>query len=127
MTGYGESFSGIWLAGAGKDLGAPIPVHIADQLRGRRFSTFDKFREAFWVAVGHDPELSGQFNLGNQDLMKNEYAPFVKKSDKAGLRVRNELHHKIPISEGGEVYNIDNISVVTPKRHIEIHSKKVGK
>ncbi|WP_412179161.1 HNH endonuclease signature motif containing protein [Yersinia aleksiciae] len=63
---------------------------------------------------------------GNQELMKNEYAPFVKKSDKAGQRVRNELHHKIPISQGGDVYNVDNINVVTPKRHIEIHSKKGG-
>ncbi|WP_145594904.1 S-type pyocin domain-containing protein [Yersinia aleksiciae] len=126
VTGRGQSVSGIWLAGAGKDSGVPIPAHIADQLRGRRFSTFDKFREAFWLAVGHDPELSGQFNPGNQELMKNEYAPFVKKSDKAGQRVRNELHHKIPISQGGDVYNVDNINVVTPKRHIEIHSKKGG-
>ena len=60
------------------------------------------------------------------DLMKNGYAPFVKKSDKSGKRVRIELHHKKPISQGGDVYHIDNINAVTPKRHIEIHSKNGG-
>ncbi|WP_338137100.1 HNH endonuclease signature motif containing protein [Yersinia bercovieri] len=99
---------------------------MADQLRGRRFSRFDKFREAFWVAVGHDPELSGQFKLNNQNLMKNGYAPFVNKSDKVGKRVKIELHHKKPISQGGDVYDIDNINAVTPKRHIGIHSEKGG-
>ena len=127
MTGYGESFSGIWLAGAGKDLGAPIPVHIADQLRGRRFSTFDKFREAFWVAVGHDPELSGQFIVSNRERMKVGKAPKTRKIDSTGQRTSFEIHHVKFIKDGGEVYDIDNSRILTPKRHMEIHSKNRGR
>ncbi|OVZ77422.1 S-type pyocin domain-containing protein [Yersinia kristensenii] len=126
VTGRGQRVVGIWLAEAGKGLGVPIPTQIADKLRGRTFSSFDRFREAFWQEVANDPELAGQFKPSNIDLMKNGYAPFVKKSDKAGKRVRIELHHKNPISQGGDVYHIDNINAVTPKRHIDIHSKNGG-
>ena len=44
VTGKGEDIFGIWLAGAGKDLGAPIPSQIADKLRGKEFGC-RSFRE----------------------------------------------------------------------------------
>ncbi len=44
--------------------------------------------------------------------------------DSVGGRARFELHHETPISEGGEVYDIDNMKIVTPKRHIDIHKGK---
>ncbi len=59
VTGQGEWIFGIWLAEAGKEQGAAIPAQIADKLRGMKFSSFDRFREAFWRAVANDPELSG--------------------------------------------------------------------
>ncbi len=124
VTGHGEPVSGTWLAGAGKDLGAPIPAHIADQLRGRRFSSFDTFREAFWEMVGHDPELSGQFNNTNRLGMLDQLSPFSPKSEHVGGRTKYEIHHIKPINQDGAVYDIDNLRVLTPKRHIEIHSKK---
>ncbi|EPJ8533470.1 hypothetical protein PWM41_000215 [Providencia rettgeri] len=34
------------------------------------------------------------------------------------------MHHDNPISEGGEVYDMDNLRVTTPKRHIDIHRGK---
>ncbi|WP_261369167.1 S-type pyocin domain-containing protein [Yersinia mollaretii] len=127
VTGHGEPVSGTWLAGAGKGLGAPIPAHIADQLRGRRFSTFDKFREAFWEMVGHDPELSGQFNKMNQVEIRNERAPYTPTREQVKGRKKYEIHHVKFIKDGGEVYNIENLRVMTPKRHINIHSKNGGK
>ncbi|MDN0112016.1 S-type pyocin domain-containing protein [Yersinia mollaretii] len=127
VTGHGEPISGIWLAGAGKDLGAPIPAHIADQLRGWWFSSFDTFRGAFWEMVGHDPELSGQFIISNRERMRASKAPKARKIDSMDLRTSFEIHHIKFIKDGGEVYNIDNLRVVTPRRHIEIHSKKGGK
>ncbi|EOM1918670.1 HNH endonuclease, partial [Shigella sonnei] len=41
--------------------------------------------------------------------------------DVAGKRTSFKLHHEKPISQNGGVYDMDNISVVTPKRHIDIH------
>ncbi|MGE8060544.1 HNH endonuclease signature motif containing protein [Pseudomonas sp. NPDC089547] len=31
------------------------------------------------------------------------------------------LHHVIPISENGSVYDVDNLRVVTPAAHHDIH------
>ncbi|WP_072083955.1 HNH endonuclease signature motif containing protein [Yersinia bercovieri] len=100
---------------------------MADQLRGRWFSNFDKFREAFWVAVGHDPELAGQFNIVNKVEMINYRAPYPPAIEKVGGRKKYEIHHIKFIKNGGEVYNVDNLRVMTPKLHVSIHSKKRGK
>ncbi|WP_095055158.1 S-type pyocin domain-containing protein [Pseudomonas sp. Irchel s3b2] len=121
VTGVGEDVSGVWLAGAGTGLGAPIPTRIADQLRGKSFSSFDTFRKAFWMAVGSDAELASQFNDSNKARMLEGMAPRAKAIDTVGKRRSFELHHGIPVSEGGEVYNIDNLSAMTPKHHIGTH------
>ncbi|MGM7812323.1 S-type pyocin domain-containing protein [Yersinia enterocolitica] len=124
VTGQGEWIFGIWLAEAGKEQGAAIPAQIADKLRGMKFSSFDRFREAFWRAVANDPELSGQFIPENVTLMKHQRAPRARFVDTVGKRRSFEIHHVKQISDGGDVYNVDNLHVITPKRHIEIHSNK---
>ncbi|EGX6965409.1 S-type Pyocin family protein, partial [Vibrio alginolyticus] len=121
VTGKGEDIFGIWLADAGKDLGAPIPSQIADKLRGREFSSFDAFREGFWYAVGEDQTLLNQFSRANQRLIKRGRSPFSLPSEQVGGRQRYELHHKEEIQYGGEVFHVDNLCVLTPKRHISIH------
>jgi hypothetical protein len=121
VTGRGQDIDGVWLAGAGSGLGSPIPKGIADQLRGREFRSFDAFREAFWRAVAANPELSGQFVPDNIQRMKNGYAPKARRQDHIGKKRSFELHHVDQVSEGGEVYNIDNLRVTTPKNHIDIH------
>lgn len=121
VTGQGQDVTGIWLAGAGKALGSPIPSQIADQLRGREFSSFDDFREAFWVAVSADAALSSQFNDSNRSRMAEGLAPRARFADTVGKRRSFELHHETPISKGGEVYNVDNIRAMTPKHHIDTH------
>ena len=126
VTGSGQEVSGNWLDPASKEQGAPIPSQIADKLRWRTYSRFDRFREAFWIEVGNDAELVKQFNQQNMANFKKGKSPFVVKVDRAGGRKRFELHHVKPISEGGAVYDMDNIRVLTPKRHMEIHSKKRG-
>ena len=45
------------------------------------------------------------------------------KGNRVGGRVKYELHHVDEIQHGGEVYNVDNLRVVTPKKHIDIHKK----
>ncbi|WP_235895332.1 HNH endonuclease signature motif containing protein [Yersinia vastinensis] len=108
---------------AGKGLGARIPSQIADKLRGQEFSSFDKFRAAFWEEVSKEPSLAIQCKSGNLGNIKNGKAPSPRESEQIGSRVKYELHHVKPISDNGAVYDIDNIKVLTPKRHIEIHKE----
>jgi len=120
-TGFGQPVSGNWLGAASQVEGAPIPSQIADQLRGKEFKNFRKFREAFWKSVANDSELSKQFISNNISEMKNGRAPFVRKGDRVGGQVKFELHHATYVSKGGAVFDIDNIRVVTPKQHSSIH------
>ncbi|MGN5594222.1 S-type pyocin domain-containing protein [Stutzerimonas nitrititolerans] len=121
VTGVGQDVVGIWLARAGVDDGAPIPTRIADKLRGREFSSFDAFRKAFWIEVGNDPDLARQFIPRNIGRMKKGKAPITRWHDQVGGRQAFELHHVKLLSEGGEVYNVDNLRANTPKNHIDIH------
>ncbi|WP_368894669.1 S-type pyocin domain-containing protein [Kluyvera ascorbata] len=121
VTGKGQKVSGTWLADANQGTGSPIPSQIADKLRGRTFSNFDSFRQAFWLEVSKDPELSQQFRQHNLGNIRNGKAPAPRISEQVGGKIKYDIHHIKPIVEGGEVYDVDNLGVVTPKRHIEIH------
>ena len=101
VTGAGQDVTGIWLDGASTGLGSPIPTRIADQLRGREFSSFDSFRKAFWKAVAADPELSRQFKPRNLSDMAKGFSPTTPKSEHVGKRISFELHHVEMIKEGG--------------------------
>lgn len=109
-------------ANTGND--SPIPSQIADKLRGRTFANFDQFREAFWIEVSKDPELSRQFKGSNIINMKKGKAPATYREGRVGKRIKFEIHHIKPIGQGGEVYDVDNMGVTTPRRHIDIHSNK---
>lgn len=121
VTGQGQDVGGIWLAGAGSGEGSPIPTRIADQLRGKKFRSFDAFRKALWTAVSNAPELAAQFNNSNKARVRDGMAPRARASDTVGGRRSFELHHKAAISEGGEVYDLDNLGAVTPRHHIDLH------
>ncbi|MEY1236668.1 HNH endonuclease [Providencia manganoxydans] len=123
VTGNGEAVGEQWLEDANKGNGVPIPEQIAEKLRGKKFKTFDKFRKAFWEEVSKDPELFDQFCDANKGNIKKGKAPVPVEEEQVGGRVKFELHHEEPIAQGGEVYGIDNLRVVTPKRHIGIHKK----
>lgn len=119
-SGHGEDTPGIWLIGAGSGMGVPIPTQVADALRGRNFKSFDTFRSALWEAVSAS-SAADQFIPQNVDRMRTGRAPRVRKADRAGGRLSYELHHLEKVSEGGGVYDIDNLRVNTPKNHIDIH------
>ena len=123
VTGQGQDIFGIWLAGAGTGLGSPIPTRIADQLRGQTFKRFDDFRAALWTAIGNDPELLRQFNSTNQGWLAKGNSPFAPKAERNGGNGRYEIHHIEHIQHGGAIYDIDNLCVATPKRHVEIHKE----
>lgn len=121
VTGVGEDVAGIWLDHARAGAGAPIPTSIADTLRGREYSSFDSFRRAFWAAASRDTAVAGQFSDDSLERMRNGKAPRARLVDSAGKRISHEIHHVELISEGGEVYNVDNLRVHTPKNHVEVH------
>lgn len=121
VTGKGQKVTGTWLADANQGNGSPVPSQIADKLRGRTFSNFDGFREAFWEEVSKDSELSKQFIPSNSARMKYGLSPRTRFADTVGKRRSFEIHHIKPISQGGDVYNVDNMGITTPKRHIDVH------
>lgn len=125
VTGNGQSITGSWLGAASQGEGSPIPSQIADKLKGQEFKNFRAFREAFWKTVANDSELASQFKRQNLSMMLDGKAPFPSKSEWVGKSVKFEIHHKILISQGGEIFDIDNIYIVTPKRHKEIHRKGI--
>lgn len=122
-TGVGQPVFGNWLGSAAQGDGAPVPSQIADQLRGREFRNFRAFREAFWKAVAGDPELAVLFEPNVVAMMERGRAPVARETEQVGRRIKLELHHKILISEGGGVYAVDNIGMMTPKNHIETHKR----
>lgn len=119
--GHGKQVGDNWLGGAATSDGSPLPSQIADKLRGREFNSFDSFRRAVWSEVGKEETLSNQFRGNNKKALNKGYSPFTPEAEQVGGRIRYELHHITPIKDGGAVYDIDNISVLTPKQHIELH------
>lgn len=123
-SGEGEDIQGVWLAGANSGVGVPIPTRIAEHLKGREFKSFDSFRKAFWTAVGKDPELLGQFSKANRRALKRGASPFVMPDEAVGGRKVFEIHHLERLTDGGSLYDSDNLRVNTPRNHIKLHSRK---
>ncbi|MDF0732709.1 S-type pyocin domain-containing protein [Pseudomonas entomophila] len=114
VTGQGTTIESAWAPAASQGEGATIPSQIADKLRGQSFSNWRGFRSSLWKAVASEQSLATQFNAGNLAKMKLGQAPFVPRSERVGARSVYELHHRKPISLGGDVYDVDNITL-TPQ------------
>lgn len=122
-SGFGKAVGENWLGNASTSSGSSIPSQIADALRGQDFRNFDKFRERFWKEVASDLMLRGQFGKVDLEQMTNGAAPYAEPLDSVGGREKIEIHHKQRITDGGAVYDLDNLSILTPKAHIELHKK----
>lgn len=120
-SGYGEPVAGGWLEAAMQGEGAAIPSRIADQLRGKQFNSFRAFRETFWKAVSADVELAMWSDPNSLSAMSKGRSAFVRAGDRVGKRVKLELHHVSSLSDGGQLYDIDNLRLLTPKQHLAVH------
>ena len=118
-TGAGKEITGTWLRGTEMNAGL-FPKSVADKLKGKTFNSFDEFRQAFWKEVANDADLVKQFNASDITRMKQGLSPFTKVSQQVGGQKNYVLHHKTPINQGGGVYDIDNLYIVTPRYHKEI-------
>jgi hypothetical protein len=100
-----------------------IPADIAKMLEGRTFTSFDKFRNAVWEAVA-DSKYASEFGKQNITRMSKGFAPTAHSSQQLGERISYELHHARPIHDGGSVYDLSNITIVTPRYHKEVLAPK---
>lgn len=118
-SGSGTAIDGKWMRGTEGNAGL-FPQSVADKLKGKSFKNFDEFRSEFWKTVADDPNLAGQFSESNITLMKQGKAPIPVEEQWLGGRMTYEIHHKTPIHDGGGVYDMDNMVVVTPRYHKEV-------
>lgn len=93
-----------------------IPQEVREKLVGREFKSFDDFREEFWKTLS-DSSYAKEFSPMNIKLMKQGKAPYSPRAEHYGNHNKYILHHKQPIDKGGEVYNLDNLIIVSPKMH----------
>ncbi|MGN4433550.1 WXG100 family type VII secretion target [Bacillus cereus group sp. MYBK69-1] len=96
-----------------------IPKEVRDQLIGKHFNSFDDFRKEFWKSVANS-SFAEEFNSRNVTRMLEGNAPIAPKLEHYGKHKSYILHHKQPIDKGGEVYNLDNLIITSPKMHQNI-------
>jgi len=121
VVGYGKYSVSKMMRGSDGNLGI-IPNEIAQKLNGKTFETFDDFRSAFWKEVANS-KYANEFSKHNINRMSKGLAPKVVQSQTYGELTSYILHHMTPIHAGGNVYDLDNLVIVTPKMHQEILDK----
>ena len=95
------------------------PAQVAEKLAGKKFNSFDHFRQEMWKEVAKNPALSRGFNRSNRIRMEEGYAPRVSREQQLGNRKSYELDHNQEIKDGGNVYDMNNIIVRTPLNHMK--------
>ncbi len=95
---------------------APFPLQIAERMRAMPFKNFREFRETFWKFVAQDPVLQDGWTPGNLGRMKHGLAPIAPVGQLGGERTY-QLNHQLPVGNGGGVYDMDNIEILSPEFH----------
>ena len=111
--------SGNWL-----DAATPtrISLQVARQLTGKSFNNFGELQSTIWKTVAADSELSAAFRQVSYDRMVAGFAPFAPPAfQNVQFGTRFNLHHESWIVNGGAVYDLSNIRIVSPKMHSSIH------
>ena len=105
-----------WLRGTHGN-GGFIPEHIAARLRGKSFSSFDRFRSEFWKAIAADPITNRRFPPEDMQRMREGKAPWADKTQWSKERKSYEIHHANPLHSGGKVYDMRKMMILTPRMH----------
>ncbi len=80
-------------------------------------------RRAFWKAVAADAQLRSQFTPIHLHLMKKAMRLMHEQMIEMEVALKYEIHHLDEVAKGGAVYDVDNLVVMTPKRHIDFHGQ----
>lgn len=99
-----------------------IPREIADRMVGQRFENFDQFRRRFWqeMAESRYAQEFTSMNANNLNLMRGGNAPISHVSQHVGATSSYALHHIENIQHGGEVYDLGNLVIATPRFHSRV-------
>lgn len=119
-SGVGEDVIDDWLQREPLERDAAIPASVAQRLRGRVFSKFSEFRRAFWIEVSQDEGLKAQFTDLDLAAMRGGNGPSLGAAGPSGTSAPFELYHVDPVSEDGDAYDMDNMSVMTDAQHAEM-------
>ena len=98
-----------------------IPQEVAQQLVGKQYSSFDEFRGDLWKAIGNS-SYANEFSQKNVNLMKSGKAPFAipeQCCESGKFQGRFTIDHTIEVQDGGYVYDLDNMTIRSPKSHDE--------
>ncbi|MFI8555984.1 S-type pyocin domain-containing protein [Pseudomonas putida] len=123
VTGEGRILGGDLLA-EGKEEEFAILANVARKLQGKEFRNFGAFRRQLWKAIALNNELSEKLDNFSLSIMQKGLAPIVPKNERVGGRIKYEIHHVREISKGGGVYDLDNMIILSPQHHIDIHRGK---
>jgi len=99
-----------------------IPLEVAKMMEGKTFASFNEFRAEFWKSMAQS-KYAKEFGEQNVIRMREGLAPFAPNTQRLGGQKTYQLHHKIPIHQGGATYDLSNLTVTTPKFHQEILSR----
>ena len=102
-----------------------IPQEVAQQLVGKQVSSFDELRGEIYKGISNS-SYADEFSASNQTLMADGLAPYAPESLQTGNNYNQEkynIHHVNPVEDGGDVYNLDNLAIVAPQAHDEIHAE----
>ncbi|MEM7360728.1 MAG: SpvB/TcaC N-terminal domain-containing protein [Pseudomonadota bacterium] len=111
---------GKWMR-AGGLVARGMPLQIAEQMVGKKYASFAKFREEFWQLVAKDPILSQGWSSKNRSQMAKGKSPGTRFGHRTFGKSSNIYHleHIKEIQDHGAyfVYNLNNIRVVSPFAH----------
>jgi Colicin/Pyocin-S2, DNase domain len=105
--------AGAWLKDASYGV-ALVPGQLAAKLAGQQFANFAEFGRAFWQAVANTPELAALFSDANLARMRQGLAPLAPEADTTPDQRAYLLQQKVGAAQGGEVYDLNNLVIVTP-------------
>ena len=102
----------------------PIPEQVGSAVVGRQFNNFSELRSAIWEYISGNSDLNTGFSRANLSKMADGLSPSAPSqylAESGAFGDTFNLHHIEAIENGGAVYDLSNLHIVSPKVHFEIH------
>ncbi|MGF6590901.1 hypothetical protein [Pseudomonas sp. 2835] len=73
------------------------------------------------MTLSTDAPFTSPFSQANLARMQKGYPPRAPFSETVKNRRSYEMRHIVPTSEGGALYDLDNLRILTPKQCISLY------